>query len=163
MIHKNLNLKMGTNCKLSPQAHIGFGEHGGSLTLGNNVVIKHGCVIRTCTGNLAFGDNVVINYGCIIHGLGGIVIGSNTLLSPNVQIYSQNHGIAKDKLIRDQKQAGKGIKIFRDVWIGAGAIVLDGVTIGTGAIVGAGSVVTKDILAYEIWAGNPAKKIGERK
>ena len=162
MIHKNLNLKLGTGCNLSPQAYIGFREHGGMLKLGNNVVIAQGTIIRTCTGNIVIGDNVVINYGCIMHGMGGIVIGSNTLISPNVQIYAQNHGIKKNQLIREQKQTGKGVKIFKDVWIGAGSIILDGVIIGTGAIIGAGSVVTKNVPAYEIWAGNPCMKIGER-
>ena len=57
---------------------------------------------------------------------------------------------------------GKKIKIHSDVWIGAGAIVLSGVTIGVGAVIGAGSVVTHDVPPYEIWAGNPAKKIRNR-
>ena len=50
----------------------------------------------------------------------------------------------------------------QDVWIGAGVTVLSGITIGVGAVVGAGSVVTHDIPPYEIWAGNPAKKIRNR-
>ena len=54
------------------------------------------------------------------------------------------------------------VKIGKDVWIGANAIVLKGITIGNGAILGAGSVVTKDIPPYEIWAGVPAKFIKER-
>jgi len=53
-------------------------------------------------------------------------------------------------------------KIYSDVWVGYGAIIKTGVTIGTGAVVGAGSVVTKDVPPYEIWAGNPAKKIRSR-
>ena len=53
-------------------------------------------------------------------------------------------------------------KIENDVWIGMGCYIKAGVTIHTGAVVGMGSVVTKDIPPYEIWAGNPAKKIGER-
>jgi acetyltransferase-like isoleucine patch superfamily enzyme len=53
-------------------------------------------------------------------------------------------------------------RIGNDVWIGYGAIVLGGVTIGDGAIIAAGSVVTKDVEAYSIYGGNPAKKITER-
>lgn len=54
------------------------------------------------------------------------------------------------------------ISVGSDVWIGANATVLSGVTIGTGAVIGAGSVVTKDVGPYEIWAGNPARKIRDR-
>ena len=52
--------------------------------------------------------------------------------------------------------------IENDVWIGLGAIVLSGVTIHNGAVIGAGSVVTHDVPSYEIWAGNPARKIRDR-
>ena len=61
-----------------------------------------------------------------------------------------------------QKNIGKGIIIGNDVWLGASVIICDGVTIGDGVVVGAGSVVTKSIPDYEIWAGNPARKIGSR-
>ena len=164
MIHPKTNITIGNNCQLSPQAHIGFNESGkGKLTLGNKVVIRQNCIIRTCGGHIHIKDNVVINYGCIMHGLGNIHIGENSLLSPNVQIYAQNHGIKKGELIRNQKNISKGVIIGCDVWIGAGSIILDGVTIGKGAVIGAGSIVTKHIEPYEIWASNPARKIGERK
>jgi len=163
MIHPKAKLTVGKNCKLHPQAHIGYAEHGGTITLGNNVIIKHGCVIRTCTGFIIIGDNTVINYNCIMHALGGITIGQNVLLSPNVHIYAQNHQFKKDKLIRNQKNVPKSIVIEEDVWIGANSIILGGVIIHKGAVIGAGSVVTKDIPSYEIWAGNTAKKIGKRK
>jgi serine acetyltransferase len=69
-----------------------------------------------------------------------------------------------------QKRVGAGashadradIRIGNDVWIGDRAMILPGVSIGDGAVIGGGSVVTKSVEPYEIWAGNPAKKIGER-
>lgn len=163
MLDKNVNIKMGIRCKLSPDAKIGFREHGGSILLGNNVTINHGCVIRTCTGRIEIGDDCSIGYYSIIHGLGGVIIGKSTMISPNVHIYAQSHGIDRFKPMRSQPQTGKGVFIGDDCWIGANSVILDGVTIGHGAIVGAGSVVTKDILPFQIWGGNPAKKIGERK
>ncbi len=163
MIHKNVNLKQGEKCSLHPDAYIGYQEHGGSITLGNKVNIKHGCVIRTCTGDIKIGNNVSIGYYSIIHALGGVTIGNNTMISPNVQIYAQAHGIEKEKLMREQKQTSKGIKIGFDCWIGAGAIICDGVRIGNGVVVGAGAVVTKNLASYQIYGGNPARKIGERK
>lgn len=164
MIHPKLNLQQGEKCSLDPNSYIGYKENGkGKLTLLDNVRIGHNTIIRTCGGQIIIGENVVINYGCIMHGLGGIQIHKNTLLSPNVQLYAQNHGIKKNELIRDQKQTGKGIIIGEDCWIGANSIILDGVILREGVIIGAGSVVKNNILPYEIWAGNPAKKIGERK
>ncbi len=157
------NVKLGKGCSIHKNALVGFSEHGGSIILGNKVRIRHNVIIRSCTGKIVIDDNVVINYGCIIHGLGGITIGHHTMLSPNCQLYAQNHGLAKTKLLSSQKNIGKGIHIGFDVWLGASVIVVDDVTIENGAVVGAGSVVTKNIPSYEIWAGNPAKKIGVRK
>ena len=97
-----------------------------------------------------------------MHGQGGIHIGSNTTISAYTQIYAQNHGIGKSQLIQKQKNNFNGIIIGADVWIGAGVIILDDVTIEDGVVIGAGSVVTKDIPTYEIWAGNPACKMGVR-
>ena len=163
MIHPKTKLKKGTKCALDDSAHIGYAESGkGQIILGNNVIIRHGCVIRSCSGIIKIGHNVVVNYYTIMHGLGGITIGNNTLISPNVQMYAQNHGVAKNNLIRNQENINAPIKIGQDVWIGAGAIITGGVTIGDGAVIGAGSVVTKNIAPYEIWAGNPAKKIKDR-
>lgn len=143
-------------------ARIGYSEHGGEIILGDRVSIAHGCVIRTCTGTIRIGNRSSVNYGCVMHGLGGISIGNNVLLSPGVSIYAQNHGIERDALIMGQEQTSLGVAIGNDVWVGANAIILDGVTIADGAVIGAGAVVTKSVPACEIWAGNPAKKIGER-
>lgn len=153
---------VGNNCSISPKSLIGYKEHGGEIILGNNVTILEDCIIRTCTGIIKIGDFVSIGYGTIMHGLGGITIGSGTLISPRVQIYAQNHGIKGRTPIRDQKQTSKGIIIGQHSWIGASAIILDGVIIGNGSVIGAGSVVTKNVQSFEIWGGNPAVKIGER-
>lgn len=156
------HLTRGENCQISPDAYIGYSEHGGSIILGNEVIINQDVILRTCTGRITIGDRVVIGYGTIMHGLGGISIGNDTLISPRVQIYAQNHGTLKNMLIRSQPQTAIGIKIGSDCWIGAGAILTDNVTIEDGAIIAAGAVVTKDVPAYEIHGGNPAKKLGVR-
>lgn len=158
------NIKQGKNCSVNVNSFIGYKEHGGKITIGNNVVIMHDCILRTCTGVIDLGHNVSIGYGTIIHALGNVTIGYNTLLSPRVQIYAQNHGIRKSRSIRVQGQTKEGVIIGNDCWIGAGSIITDGVTIKSGVVIGAGSVVTSKVVIpeYEIWAGNPAKKVGER-
>jgi len=92
-----------------------------------------------------------------------IVIGDNTIIGPGSFITSDNHGMAKDKLIRDQAGDERDVIIGSDVWLGAYAIILPGVNIGDGAVVAAGSVVTHNVSRYSIVAGVPAREIGQRK
>ena len=92
-----------------------------------------------------------------------IFIGDNTIIGPGSFITSDNHGVKKDQLIRDQHGAEKSIQIGSDVWMGAYSIVLPGVQIGDGAVIAAGSVVTKNVENYSIVGGVPAKQLGERK
>ena len=158
-------LTRGTNCSIARDAFVGYNEHGnnGQIIFGNNVRIRERCILRTCTGIISIGNDVVVNYGCILHAQHNIYIGNDVIFSPNVQIHAANHSIAKNQLIRKQSNHGTGVIIGNDVWIGAGAIILDGATISDGVVIGAGSVVTNGcIYGYEIWAGNPAVKIGER-
>mgnify|MGYP001824874495 FL=1 len=85
------------------------------------------------------------------------------MIAANVAIYSYDHGMAPDLPIRRQPITAKGpVTIHKDAWIGVGVIILSGVTIGEGAVVAAGSVVTKNIPAGAIAAGNPARVIKHR-
>ncbi len=153
----------GKGCLVSSDARLDLNECDGDIRLGDNVRVGAAAVLRSCGGRIIIGNRVVINYGCVLHGRGGITIGDDVMLSPYAQLYAQNHGMAKGRLISRQPQTTCGIHIEDDVWVGAGTIVVDGVTIHGGAVIGAGAVVTKDVPAGEIWAGNPARKIGERK
>ncbi|MDP2228898.1 MAG: DapH/DapD/GlmU-related protein, partial [Moraxellaceae bacterium] len=81
-----------------------------------------------------------------------------------VLIYSQNHIYENpNEPINTQGYALGAVTIQDDVWIGARAIILPGVLIGQGAVIAAGAVVTKSVPAYGVYAGVPAKAIGERK
>lgn len=91
-----------------------------------------------------------------------VVLGDRVSIGPRVTLVALSHPNAS--LIRSSIDSSKHtITIGSDVWIGAGAIILNGITVGNGAIVGAGSVVTKDVESYTIVVGNPAKKIKEIK
>ena len=86
------------------------------------------------------------------------------MIAKNVAFVGGDHCFDDRNLpMFDQGRAvRKGIRVEHDVWIGHGAILLDGVSVGCGAIVGAGSVVTKSIPDFTIWAGNPARQISTR-
>ena len=85
-------------------------------------------------------------------------IGDRVAIGPRVTLIALSHA-NRSKLKQMVSVKKIGVIIENDCWIGAGAIILNGVTVGEGAIVGAGSVVTKDVEPYTIVAGNPARKI----
>jgi len=92
------------------------------------------------------------------------IIGDNVMMGPNVSVYTSNHNFDNlDIPMVEQGEIISPVTIKDDVWIGANAIILPGVTIGKGAIIGAGSIVTKDVEEYTVVAGNPAKVIKRRK
>ena len=106
--------------------------------------------------NIKLGKRVFINHGCTFMDRGGITIGDDCFIAPKVCLITLDHGHAPDKR---RTLISKPIVIGNNVWIGAGAIVLQGVSVGDNAIIGAGSVVTKDVPRGVIVAGNPAKII----
>jgi len=109
---------------------------------------------------IVIGNNFYMNAGC--HLLGEITIGDDVQIGPKTVIWGRDHGIAKDKLIREQPRIRMPITIGNDVWIGANVTILKGITIGNGAVIGAGSVITKDVPEYAVVAGNPGKIIRYR-
>jgi maltose O-acetyltransferase len=88
-----------------------------------------------------------------------ITIGDHAFLGHGVKLLTGGHDYTKFDNERQITRTTKPITIGRGAWVGSFAIVLGGVTIGEHAVVGAGSVVTKDVPAYEVWASNPAKFI----
>jgi maltose O-acetyltransferase len=110
--------------------------------------------------NLSVGDGVYMNTGCVILDCAKVKIGAKTLLGPAVQIYTAIHPLDAEERAAFIETA-KPVIIGKNVWIGGAAVILPGVTIGDNAVVGAGSVVTKDVPANTVVAGNPAKVIRE--
>ncbi len=129
-----------------------FGE---GTTVHPTVEIRH-------PENVSIGARTNVNHGSELHGAGGIEIGEGTLISFNVLVLSDMREFRNRGAIGKQHKITKPVRIGSDAWIGAGAIVLPGVTIADHAIVGAGAVVTKDVEEWEIVAGNPARHIGSR-
>lgn len=100
---------------------------------------------------LKLGDNVGVGWFAELDARGGITVDHDTNISSHVKLITGSHDINDPEFTADFLP----IHIGHHVWIGTGAIILQGVTIGDGAVVAAGAVVTKDIPPYEVWGGYP--------
>lgn len=151
---------IGNNCFIAPEANL-FAEPGRDIRMGDACMIAADSFIH---GPITLGNEVAINHACAIDGgRAGITIGNKTRIANNVTLYAFNHGMAPNAAIYQQGVSSKGIVIGEDVWIGAQAGVVDGVTIGNQAIIAMGAIVTKNVPEFAIVAGNPAKIIGDRR
>jgi len=129
---------------------------GGGLIMRDWVTIKF-------PERVSLGDHVGISEYTLVDGDGGIKIGDYVRIASHVSIVSFQHNHKRTDIpIKLQGKVSRGITIEDDVWIGTGVCVLDGVRIGEGAVIGAGSVVTKDIPAYSIAVGAPARVVKKR-
>lgn len=142
--HKHCRLTVGDKSMIS--ASLIFEKDGSSIEVGNNTFLG-GCTL-SCADAIRIGNNVQIAWGVTIfdhnsHSL-DFVERRNDL----------NHAFSGKKTWNDVKISPTVIQ--DDVWIGVNAIILKGVTVARGAIIGAGSVVTKDVQEYSLYAGNPA-------
>lgn len=108
-------------------------------------------------GNIYLGEKVYFNFDCVILDVCEVRIGNNVFIAPGVHIYTATHPL--DAELRRVQEFGKPVTIGSDVWIGGKAIICPGVMIGNRTVIGAGSVVTKDVPAGVVVAGNPAKVI----
>ena len=106
------------------------------------------------------GKNVYANFGLTMVDDGEITIGDGCMFAPNVILATAGHPI-NPQLRAQVYQFTKPIHIGNNVWIGAGAVVLPGVTIGDNTVIGAGSIVTKDIPANVVAVGNPCRVVRE--
>lgn len=132
--------KIGEGCYIEPPFHANWG--------GKNVFM---------------GNQVYANFNLTLVDDGNIFIGDKVMFGPNVTIATPNHPIMPE-LREDALQYNKEVHIGNNVWIGAGAVLVPGVSIGDNSVIGAGSIVTKDIPSNVVAVGNPCRvlrKIGE--
>jgi len=108
--------------------------------------------------HISLGDHVFFNFNCVVLDSAPVHIGNNVFFGPGVQLYTVNHPLDA-ALRRTGIEQAAPITINDDVWLGGAVIVCPGVTIGARSVVAAGSVVTKDIPADVLAAGNPCKVI----
>lgn len=110
--------------------------------------------------NVHLGNHVYANFNLTLVDDGHIYIGDDTMIAPNVTIATAGHPI-NAKLRKRGFQYNADVHIGKNVWIGAGAVVLPGVTIGDNTVIGAGAVVTKDIPTNVVAVGNPCRVLRE--
>ena len=125
------------------------------LSLGDYSIIESYCCINNSVGDVIIGNHTRIGIGNTI--IGPVCIGNNVNLAQNITVTALNHNYSDpDILIDKQGFTTSAIKISDDVWIGANAVILPGVTIGRHSVIAAGAVVTRDVLPNSLVAGVPA-------
>ncbi len=134
---KEMFAEIGENCYIEPPLHANWGG-------------KH----------CHFGKNVYANFNLTLVDDTHIYVGDYTMLAPNVVIATAGHPILPE-LREKAYQYNMPVHIGRNCWIGAGALIMPGVTIGDNTVIGAGSVVTKDIPANVVAVGNPCRVMRE--
>ncbi|WP_256560574.1 acyltransferase [Pyxidicoccus xibeiensis] len=153
-------VEIAEGCFIAPEARI-FAE------LGRTVSIGPGCSIAADVflhGPAVLGPRVSINARASLDGgAAGLRIGEGTRIATGATLYAFDHGLAPDRPVREQPVTSRGIVLGADVWVGANAGITDGVTVGDHAVVGMGAVVTRDVPAWSIVAGVPARVIGDRR
>jgi len=128
------------------------------FSIGRNSVVESFCCINNAVGDVEIGDHTRIGLHCTV--IGPVRIGSNVNLAQGIVVTALNHNF-KDctRRIDEQGVSTSAVTIGDDVWIGANATILPGVTIGTHCVVAAGAVVTADVPDYSVAGGVPARII----
>lgn len=131
---------------------------------GRNVNIECGAFFGSGK-SISIGDNSGLGINFSRMGGGELAIGEDVIMGPDVLIITSDHISSRTDLsmIKQGLDSAEKVNIGDDVWIGARAIILKGVSIGSGSIVGAGAVVTRDVPDWAVVAGNPARIIKYRR
>lgn len=128
------------------------------FSLGRRSVVESYCCINNAVGDVVIGDHTRIGIHCTV--IGPVTIGSHVNLAQGITVTALNHNFSDPSLrIDEQGVSTKAVVIGDDVWIGANAVILPGVTIGSHVVVAAGAVVTKDVPANTLVGGVPAEII----
>lgn len=169
-IERNVRLRHCSNIRLGKGSYLDESVYihatPGGVEIGENTYVMHGAVLHVYNfrglphAGIRIGRDSLIGEYTVIRGQGGVTIGDRVFTSPMTQLIAVNH-IFDDPNVPfvDQGITAEGIVVEDDVWLGANAVVTDGVRIGKGAVVAASAVVTRDVPPHTVVAGVPAKPI----
>ena len=127
-----------------------------AFALGAGSILEDYTTVSNGMGGIVIGNRTLVGIGSVL--IGPMRIGNNVIIAQNVVFSGLNHRYEDVAVpIRDQKCTAAEIVVGDDVWIGANAVITAGVRIGKHAVVAGGSVVTRDVPAYAVVGGNPAR------
>lgn len=155
------------SAEVSELADIEDSIRGTAIKIEEHVVIDSFVKIKPAggSGDVRIGRGSTINSGVVIYTGNGLDIGQDVLVAANCTFAPTNHEF-NNKAVRIREQGFQpsrgGILVEDDVWIGANCVILDGARLLKGCVIGAGSIVSGEIEAYSVNAGNPLRKIGSR-
>jgi acetyltransferase-like isoleucine patch superfamily enzyme len=153
-------VELEEGCFIAPEAHL-FAEPGRPIRVASGASIAAEVFLH---GPVSLGRGVSINARASLDGgAGGITLGEGTRVATGATLYAFDHGLAPDRPLREQPVTSRGIVLGADVWVGANAGITDGVTVGDHAVVGMGAVVTRDVPAWAVVGGVPARVLGDRR
>lgn len=158
------NIRLGKNVKICADVHIHCHSNG-LIEIGDGTTVEPHVELSTgiSGGSIRVGKNCSINAYSVVYGHGGCIIGDRAMLAAFVTIIPFNHRFEDLSIpIAKQGLSHEGIVVQRNVWLGAGVRVLDGVTIGEGTVVGAAAVVSRSLPPESVAVGIPARVIKVR-
>jgi acetyltransferase-like isoleucine patch superfamily enzyme len=140
------------------------GTANDGIRIGQRVFLGRNTILACKDGDIVLEDGVNISYQCAVFSASSVRIGADTLLAAYCYVVGGGHEFERiDVPVIRQGRPSKGIDVGRGAWLGAGAILLDGVSVGHDAVVGAHAVVTQDVPPFAIAAGAPARVVRDRR
>jgi acetyltransferase-like isoleucine patch superfamily enzyme len=169
-IERHVRLRFASNLRLGHGTYLDEGVYihacPDGVTIGAGSLVMHGAVLHVYNfrdlphAGIRIGRDCLIGEYTVIRGQGGVTIGDRVYTSPMTQIIAVDHVFDDPgRPFVEQGIVAQGITIEDDVWLGASAVVTDGVRIGRGAVVAAGAVVTADVPPHTVAAGVPARVV----
>jgi acetyltransferase-like isoleucine patch superfamily enzyme len=157
-IHIGSNVVIDDNCLIDAK-----GESNQGIRIGDGVFIGRNTILSCKNGDIDIGDHANIGFNCEVFSASRVSIGPSVLMAAYVYVIGGDHDFSDASTsVLAQPRTSSGVSIAEGVWAGAGARILDGVTIGPHAVIGAGAVVREDVPGWAIAAGVPARIVSTR-